>query len=79
MIRGGFLEIPGLRLTEEQVRRLWGLHADTCTTVLDALVHERFLRVTLDGRYVQAGSCGAPRHPASPIESFRHEMAVGWR
>jgi hypothetical protein len=48
-IQGEFLEMPGLRLTEEQARRLWGLDAPTCGALLDALVAAKFLFRTRDG------------------------------
>jgi hypothetical protein len=48
-IQGEFLEMAGLRLTEAQARRLWGLDAATCTAVLDALVTAKFLFRARDG------------------------------
>lgn len=58
IIRGEFHEIPGLRLTKPQVRRLWGLDAATCDALLDALVSARFLKQTANGNYarVDAGN-----------------------
>ena len=53
LIRGEYLEIPGLRLTKPQVRRLWGLDAVTCEALLAALVDVRFLRCTRDEVYVR--------------------------
>jgi hypothetical protein len=50
-IRGEFLEMPGLRLTREQARRLWALDDTTCRWLLDALVEARFLTLQPDGRY----------------------------
>lgn len=50
-IKGEFFEMPGLRLTEPQARRLWGVQQDTCTQVLNALVQERFLQRTSDGAF----------------------------
>lgn len=41
--RADFLEMPGLRVTSDQARRLWMLDATTCTTVLSALVASGFL------------------------------------
>ena len=29
-VQGEFLEMPGLRLTQAQARRLWGLEASAC-------------------------------------------------
>jgi hypothetical protein len=48
-VQGEFLEMPGLRLTEAQARRLWGLDAVTCAALLDALVAGKFLFRTRDG------------------------------
>ena len=50
-IRGEYLEMPGLRLTPAQARRLWGLEQNECQRLLDALVNARFLRRTHDGAY----------------------------
>ena len=51
-IRGEYLEMPGMRLTADQVRRLSGLDSALCTRVLDALVEARFLRRSPDGCYI---------------------------
>jgi hypothetical protein len=49
---GEFLEMPGLRLTSQQARRLFGLDEPTCREVLDFLVDARFLaRPERDGAY----------------------------
>jgi len=47
-----FLEMPGLRLTEPQARRLWGLDPISCTALLDALVDARFLFRTREGAFM---------------------------
>jgi hypothetical protein len=52
-IRGEFLEMPGLRLTPEQARRLWRLDEIACDAVLGALVDARFLAKTRDGAFVR--------------------------
>jgi hypothetical protein len=61
-IRAEYLEMPGLRLTQEQVGRLCGVERALCQMVLDALVAERFLYVTSDGRYTRL-SDGERRRP----------------
>jgi len=61
IIRGEFLEIPGLRLTSDQIQKLWGLHRDACAAVLENLLHQRFLQLTADGHYVRAGSSAGVR------------------
>jgi hypothetical protein len=48
-----FLEMPGLRLTEEQARRLWGLGVPDCSTVLGVLVDAGFLFRTRDGSFMR--------------------------
>jgi hypothetical protein len=52
-LRAEFLELPGLRLKPEQVQRLCGVEQTMCKTALDSLVGERFLCVTVDGRYTR--------------------------
>ena len=48
-IQGEFLEMPGLRLTEPQARRLWNLDALSCSTVVRVLLDAGFLFKTSDG------------------------------
>jgi hypothetical protein len=52
-IKGEYSEMPGLRLTVAQARRLWGMSSDDCDRVLDALVNQRFLQRTSDGAFVR--------------------------
>jgi hypothetical protein len=52
-IRGEFLEMPGLRLTAAQARRLWRLDETSCDAVLGALVDARFLAKTRDGAFIR--------------------------
>jgi hypothetical protein len=54
IIRGEFAEVPGLHLTRKQFQRLWGLDGETCNTLLDVLVDQKFLRQTPDEGYVRA-------------------------
>jgi hypothetical protein len=56
LVRGEYLESPGLRLTKCQAQRLWGLDATTCDALLDALVLAGFLHRTRDAGYVRSGS-----------------------
>ena len=53
-VRGEFLEMPGMRLTEAQARRLWNLDAASCQALLSALVDSRFLVKTRDGAFTRA-------------------------
>jgi hypothetical protein len=52
-VQGEFLEMPGLRLTEAQARRLWGLDAARCTELLGTLVESNFLFRTRDGAFMR--------------------------
>jgi hypothetical protein len=52
-VRAEYLEMPGLRLTPEQVQRLCGVEPTLCQVVLDALVAEHFLCVKPDGHYAR--------------------------
>lgn len=49
---GEFLEMPGLRLTWQQARRLWGLDESSCREILDFLVDAQFL-----ARPERGGAC----------------------
>ena len=50
-VRAEFLEMPGMALRVEQVRRLCGVELAQCQQVLDALVATGFLRIGPDDRY----------------------------
>jgi len=52
-VQGEFLEMPGLRLTGAQARRLWGLDAAVCEALLGALVDAKFLFKTRDGAFMK--------------------------
>jgi hypothetical protein len=54
-IRGEYTEMPGLRLTRAQARRLWNLDQAACEDILTALVREEFLSETTDGTYLRRG------------------------
>lgn len=55
-IESEYHEMPGLKLTEAQARRLWGLDGNTCHVVLETLMQQRFLRRTVTGMYVRAST-----------------------
>jgi len=55
-IRSEYMEMPGLRLTLLQARRLWTIDALTCASALAALETAGFLARTRDGAYVLANS-----------------------
>ena len=64
-VQGEFLEMPGLRLTEAQARRLWGLDAVSCGALLGALVDAKFLFRTRDGAFMRV-------EYASPVRAAFH-------
>jgi hypothetical protein len=55
-VQGEFLEMPGLRITVAQARRLWGLDAAACDALLGALVDANFLFQTRDGAFMRVDS-----------------------
>ena len=52
-IRGEYMEMPGLRLTAAQARRLLGLDEQSCANLLKFLVEAKFLHQTGDGRFAR--------------------------
>ena len=60
-LRAEFVEMPGLRLTSDQVQRLCGIEVTLCQRVLDALVETRFLCVKTDGAYARITDAGPAR------------------
>jgi len=52
-VQGEFLEMPGLRVTVAQARRLWGLDPASCDACLGALVEANFLFRTRDGAFMR--------------------------
>jgi hypothetical protein len=70
-VQGEFLEMPGLRLTEPQARRLWGLDAASCDALLGALVEAKFLFRTRDGAFMRV-------EHATPVKALiRQRRIVG--
>lgn len=67
--RGEFLEMPGLRLTFQQARRLWGLDEETCASLLDTLVVSGFLVRGDDEQYVRA-------FDGEPLDVLEHAQAA---
>ena len=65
-VRGEFLEMPGLRLTEAQAGRLWNLDPASSRVLLTALVDANFLFRTRDGAFMRlegARPLPAPHRP----------------
>jgi hypothetical protein len=72
-IRAEFMEMPGLRLTMDEVQRLCGVEPTVCKVILDSLVDAKFLRRQSNGTYarVTEGANTQPR-PAQQPEPRRH-------
>ena len=71
-LRAEFLEMPGLRLTPDQVQRLCGIDRMVCQTVLDTLVDMKFLCVSRDGTYTRLTEGAEPR-PSTPCDAPRSQ------
>jgi hypothetical protein len=54
LIRSEYREMPDLHLTPVQMQRLWGLDPDTCRSIIDALVAQKALKLTLAGGYARS-------------------------
>jgi hypothetical protein len=54
-LRGEFREMPGMKLTLEQVQRLCGIEPPLCKLALETLVEAKFLRLGSDGAYMLFG------------------------
>ena len=53
-VQAEFLEMPGLRLTRAQARRLWALDNELCDAVLAALIEARFLTQSGQDAFMRA-------------------------
>ena len=73
LIEAEYREMPGLQLTEDQMRRLWGLDDVTCTVIIDTLVEAGVLRETPKHQFTLATGRRAWRNQRSvgrPIPGF---------
>jgi hypothetical protein len=70
-IQHEFLEMSGLRLTEKQACRLWGLEAPLCAAILNALVEAGFLLKTQEGTFIMRID------PATPLKIDLSRFAKG--
>jgi hypothetical protein len=69
-VQGEFLEMPGLRLTEPQARRLWGLDAASCDALLGALIDAKFLFKTRDGAFMRVDHAAPAKAALRPRRSI---------
>ena len=54
IIEAEYREMPCLKLTRDQIRRLWGLDQPTCDVLLHELEALHVLRLAQNGRYMLA-------------------------
>jgi len=52
-VRAEYLEMPGLRLRSDQIRRLCGIEQSLCDVALAWLVRTGFLSLKADGYYIR--------------------------
>jgi hypothetical protein len=76
-LRAEYMEMPGLRLTMEQVKRLCGVEHRICQLVLDALVDDGFLCRKANGTYARLtdGLISRPR-AANPQPAAKRQAAA---
>jgi DNA-binding GntR family transcriptional regulator len=74
-IRTEYLEMPGLRLTSQQVQRLCGIERTVCQMVLDSLVDEKFLCVKSNGHYALSTDGEIP-YPRAAKADLRPEQRL---
>jgi hypothetical protein len=67
-LRAEYLEMPGMRLSLEQVQRLCGIERSMCKVALDALVETKFLCRRTDGAYVRLDDASVSRRRASTAD-----------
>jgi DNA-binding IclR family transcriptional regulator len=53
LVKAEYREMPGLNLTFDQAKRLWGLEQQLCHRVLDSLIAQGFLTQTPRGGYAR--------------------------
>ncbi|MGH3118243.1 MAG: hypothetical protein ACRD09_07590 [Vicinamibacterales bacterium] len=70
-IQGEYLEMPGLRLTADQARRLWGLEREVCASLLARLVDSKFLRQMRDGVYLRSDAALPRDVETAPAQTRR--------
>ena len=56
LIQMEYLEMPELKLTFWQARRLWNLSEDLCEQALAFLISAKFLMRTATGAYIRSGA-----------------------
>jgi hypothetical protein len=57
-----YMEMPEIRLTRQQIRRLLSLPVDACEDAIRGLLTSGFLTESLEGVLVRGRTVGAPRY-----------------
>lgn len=73
-ICGEYMEMPGLRLTRAQARRLWGLDEQTCGELLESLTEGGFLYRGSDGTYARRSE-GAAFPPVRMLKAAANTIS----
>jgi len=73
-LRAEYLEMPGMRLTFQQVQRLCGVEPTLCKMALDALVEAKFLCVKTDGTYARLTDAEGTARPRSAKADLQPEI-----
>jgi len=77
-IRAEYLEMPGMRLTIEQIERLCGVDRATCRIVVDALVEAKFLGLHRNGTYARFTDVDVSTGGRAAKASLRPVPRVDW-
>jgi len=75
-IRAEYLEMPGLRLTFQQVQRLCGIERPVCQMLLDSLVDAKFLYVKSNGHYALLTDGEIPYPRAAKVDIRAEQRLV---
>jgi hypothetical protein len=62
LLRGVYLEEPGVRLSARDASLLSGLEPSTCQIILEVLADAQFLRRSPDGQFVRRAETPATPH-----------------
>ncbi len=70
LIRMEYLEMPDMKLTLRQARRLFNLTDEACTSAFESLVATGFLARTSDGSFLRRSQRGlvAPLEPRKSLD-----------
>jgi hypothetical protein len=75
-IRAEYLEMPGLRLTTEQMQRLCGVDRTICEDVLNALIEMKFLVRKPNGAHTRAADGADIPRPSAAKATLRSESTI---